>query len=140
LIPVWPAAIGLKDGDTTFPISYTVSTFDGLFGSPQDALLDSTPAVSFDVANPRVQVSSPLFADLGGTAIPYRLGSSAGSSVSSSPATVAPDAVAAAAADVSSASTSNGRPGHDHQAPAKALLLHLHAKSGHRAEVLTLRG
>jgi hypothetical protein len=107
VIPVNPAAIGLTDADTTFPISYSTGTFSAAFGSTDlGGDIDRTPEVVFDVANPRVQVSSPLFYDGGGVGVGYRLGTA--------PATS--------------------------DQPATALLLHLHGRSGHRAEVLTLRG
>ncbi len=100
LIPVWPAAIGLTDSAKSFPITYTVGT-NSFYGS--GALggdIDRTPAVSFDAAKPKVQVTDPLFYDANGVGIPYRLNATA---------------------------------------PAKALVLHLHGKSGSRAEVLTVR-
>ena len=77
LIPVWPKAIGMTDADSTFPISYTVRT-SGIYGSDSlDGAIDRTPPVTFDVANPKVQVRDPLYCDGGGVGVPYRLGASA---------------------------------------------------------------
>jgi len=90
--------------------------------------IDQTPAVSFDVANPRIQVSSPLFYDGGGVGIPYRLGT-------------APAAAGDQAATVATpADLQTGLGANASAPPASALILHLHGKSGARAEALTLRG
>jgi subtilisin family serine protease len=159
LIPVDPAAIGLTDADTTFPISYTTGT-SSIYGSTAlDGDIDRTPPVSFDVANPRIQVSSPLFYDGGGVGIPYRLGtqpaasgipSPAGDSIgvptpsvaaqvpavaADSAAATDPSVVVAGQIQLASRGGTAARP-----TPATALLLHLHGKSGARAEVLTLHG
>ncbi len=101
LIPVWPAAIGLTDSATTFPIRYTVGTSSFYGSSALGGDIDRTPAVTFDAAKPAVQVTDPLFYDADGVGIPYRLNGAAKT--------------------------------------AKALILHLHGKSGSRAEVLTVK-
>ena len=117
LVPVWPAAIGLTDGVTAYPISYSVGTFSGEYG----IVVDRTPPVTFDVANPRVQVSDPLFHDKGGVAIPYTLGSTGAAQL------------AAARSDPAAVQAT-------HASPAKALVVHLHGPSQKRVELLTLRG
>jgi len=99
LLPVSPAALGMTDTDTSFPISYTAAVSNAYSGTGTQ---DEAPAVAFDVAAPGVQVDAPLYADEAGTAIPYRL----------APGTTTP----------------------------KALVVHLHGKSGSRAEVQTLSG
>ena len=155
LIPVDPAAIGLTDADTTFPISYSTGTISLIpaFGSPAlNGDIDQTPPVTFDVANPRVQVSSPLFYDGGGVGIPYRLGPAPAVSGTPSPAgdtvgipapSLAVQAPAAATDSTATGAADLARRGGGSAArptPATALLIHLHAASGKRAEVLTLRG
>jgi hypothetical protein len=128
LIPVSPAAIGLTDADSTFPITYSTGT-NSAFGSAElNGDIDQTPAVSFDVANPRVQVSSPLFYDGGGVGIAYRLGTNPAMSADQAAANAAPADLLA------------GRSGQSSTTPATALILHLHGKSGTRAEVLALGG
>ena len=117
LVPVWPAAIGLTDDVTAYPISYSVGTFSGEYG----IVVDRTPPVTFDVANPRVQVSDPLFHDKGGVAIPYTLGSTGAAQL------------AAARSDPAAVQAT-------HASPAKALVVHLHGPSKKRVELLTLRG
>jgi hypothetical protein len=154
LIPVSPAAIGLTDADTTFPISYSTGT-NSVFGSPNlDGDIDRTPPVRFDVANPRIQVSSPLFYDGGGVGIGYRLGAAPAASGTPSPAAdsigiPAPSLAAQGAAPDSTADSAAVRLGANQlarkaaapsAAPATALILHLHGKSGKRVELLTLRG
>ena len=144
LIPVSPAAIGLTDADTTFPISYSTGT-NSVFGSPNlDGDIDRTPPVSFDVANPRIQVSSPLFYDGGGVGIPYRLGAAPAASGTPSPAAdsigiPAPSLAAQAAAQDSTADSAAVGLGATQlarkaaapsPAQATALILHLHGKSG----------
>jgi hypothetical protein len=74
LIPVWPAAIGVTPGTTSFPISYQVGTYDPYYTG---ADIDDSPAVTYDVVDPAVAVSDPLYVDQGGTTIPYTLGSDA---------------------------------------------------------------
>jgi hypothetical protein len=128
LIPVSPAAIGLTDADTSFPITYSVGTNSAYGSAELNGDIDRTPAVSFDVANPRIQVSSPLFYDGGGVGIPYRLGTG--------PATAGDRAAALA----TPADLQTGRGADASAPPASALILHLHGKSSARAEVLTLRG
>ncbi len=49
---------------------YQVNTFNGVTG-----LVDATPAVAFDAADPGVGTDAPLYQDQGNTAIPYTLGS-----------------------------------------------------------------
>ncbi|MFC8732929.1 S8 family serine peptidase [Luteimicrobium sp. NPDC057192] len=71
LIPVSPAAIGVKKTDTSFPITYQVGMYSGYTGDD----IDDSPAVQFDVADPGVVVSDPLYLDQGGNSIVYTLGS-----------------------------------------------------------------
>jgi subtilisin family serine protease len=73
LLPVWPAAIGVKPGDTSFPITYQVGTSDGYLSGAVDA----SPAITYDVADPTVAVSAPLYYDRAGSTIPFALGSDA---------------------------------------------------------------
>ncbi|WP_051136906.1 S8 family peptidase [Luteimicrobium xylanilyticum] len=70
-IPVDPAAIGVKKTDRSFPITYQVGTYSGYTGAD----IDDSAAVRFDVADPGVVVSSPLYLDEGGSSIVYTLGS-----------------------------------------------------------------
>jgi hypothetical protein len=73
LIPVWPAAIGVKDGATSFPITYAVGTA----GSYTSGDIDDSTAVSYDVLDPAISVGSALYKDQAGTSIPFQLGSDA---------------------------------------------------------------
>jgi hypothetical protein len=73
LIPVWPAAIGVTDDATSFPITYAVGTA----GSYTSGDIDRSAAVTYDVVDPAVSVTSPLYADQAGTSIPFRLGADA---------------------------------------------------------------
>jgi len=73
LIPVWPGAIGVTDSDQSFPITYQVGTASAYTGGT----IDSSPAIKYDVVDPALSVAEPLYADQGGTAIPYQLGSDA---------------------------------------------------------------
>ncbi len=71
LLPVWPAALGMTDEDETFPITYTVATFNS-FASPLTSYTqDATPEIAFDVAAPGVEVAGALYPDMKGTTIPY---------------------------------------------------------------------
>ncbi|PJI86668.1 S8 family peptidase [Luteimicrobium subarcticum] len=71
LVPVNPAILGVKASATSFPITYAVGMFNAFTGTD----VDDSPAVAYDVADPAVQVSAPLFADQGNTSIVYSLGS-----------------------------------------------------------------
>ena len=73
LLPVWPAAIGVKPGDTSFPITYQVGTSDGYLSGA----VDTSPAITYDVADPTIAVSAPLYYDRAGSTIPFALGSDA---------------------------------------------------------------
>ncbi len=78
LVPVSAAAIGVTDEVSTFPISYRVGTAN-FYASPlSDYVQDLTPPVAFDVVNPGVEVAGPLYADVAGTRIPYRLSATDG--------------------------------------------------------------
>jgi len=110
LIPVWPAAIGMTDTDKSFPISYNLGTNSYLASSETGGDLDHTPAISFDVARPKVQVSGPLYLDKAGTTIPYKLNRDR---------------------------TPYQRPS---AKPVSALIFHLDGASGSRAQVLKLHG
>ena len=71
LIPVLPAAMGMTEEDTSFPISYSVAT-DNLYAPALAGYTqDSTPAVAFDVADPGIRVAGRLYPDVAGTTIPY---------------------------------------------------------------------
>lgn len=72
LIPVDPAAIGVTNAATSFPVTYQVGMFSAYTGEDVDA----SGAIRYDVADPDVVVSSPLYVDARGT-IGYTLGSSA---------------------------------------------------------------
>lgn len=71
LIPVNPAAIGVKATDTSFPITYQV----GMASMFSSADIDDSSAVQFDVADPGVATSNALYLDQGGRSIVYTLGS-----------------------------------------------------------------
>ena len=87
---------------TTFPIRYSVATYS-TYGAPQNSgMVDTTPAIDFDVARPPISTSAPLWSDQGGTGISYQL---------------APGLTS-----------------------ADALVLHLHAAAGSRAQVIGLAG
>ncbi len=73
IIPVVPAAIGLKDTDKTFPISYSVGVFSASASALSGNVQDQTPSIAFDAAAPKVKVAGPLFADRARLAIPYSL-------------------------------------------------------------------
>lgn len=73
LIPVSPAAIGMTDEDTTFPISYTVATSNAYAADSTGNTQDSTTPIAFDVAKPAVEVDGPLYPDTDGVAIPYQI-------------------------------------------------------------------
>ena len=73
LIPVDPAAIGYRTSASTFPIRYSVATYSA-HGAPQnDGMVDTTPAIEFDVARPAITTAAPLWRDQGGAGIPYQL-------------------------------------------------------------------
>jgi hypothetical protein len=102
LIPVDPVRIGYRPSMTTFPIRYSVATYSA-YGAPQNSgMVDTTPAIGFDVARPPISTSAPLWSDQGGTGISYQL---------------APGLTS-----------------------ADALVLHLHATAGSRAQVIGLAG
>jgi hypothetical protein len=71
--PVYLGALGVTPTTTSFPITYQVGTQS----SYSSGVFDQTSPVTFDVTDPAVSVSSPLFNDQGGTKIPYTLGSDA---------------------------------------------------------------
>ncbi|GMA23301.1 peptidase S8 [Luteimicrobium album] len=48
LVPVDPAAIGVKKTDTSFPITYQIGTYSGYTGAD----IDDSSAIQFDVADP----------------------------------------------------------------------------------------
>ena len=73
LIPVDPTALGLRASDTSFPIRYSVATFSTHAAAQNSGAVDITPAIAFDVAQPKISTSAPLWQDEGGTGIPYRL-------------------------------------------------------------------
>jgi hypothetical protein len=73
LIPVDPAAIGYRTSLSTFPIRYSVATYSAQ-GAPQNGgMVDTTPAIEFDVARPAITTAAPLWLDRGGAGIPYQL-------------------------------------------------------------------
>jgi len=73
LIPVNPVAIGYRASMTSYPIRYSVATYS-TYSAPQNlGTIDTTPAITFDVANPAITTAAPLWSDQGGTGIPYRL-------------------------------------------------------------------
>ncbi|MGP7959627.1 S8 family serine peptidase [Sanguibacter sp. A247] len=72
LIPVDPAAIGMTSAATSFPVTYQV----GMFSAYTNEDVDTSGALSFDVADPDIVIGSPLYVDARGT-IGYTLGSSA---------------------------------------------------------------
>lgn len=73
LIPVWPAAIGVTAGATSFPITYRASTYSAYDSGD----VDDSPAITYDVVDPTISVASPLYDDQAGTTIPFQLGSDA---------------------------------------------------------------
>ncbi|MFT4228787.1 MAG: S8 family serine peptidase [Microbacterium sp.] len=76
VLPVWPAAIGVTSTTTSFPITYQVGTYSAYTGG----ITDLSPAIAYDVVDPAVSVSDPLYLDQGGTAIAYQLGADANKS------------------------------------------------------------
>jgi subtilisin family serine protease len=64
LLPVWPKLIGLTDAASTFPITYTVGTFS-YYTNNANGDIDDVGPVTFDAANPAVQVDGPLWQDGG---------------------------------------------------------------------------
>jgi hypothetical protein len=152
LIPVWPAAIGVTDAASSFPISYTVGTFSN-YGTFPNGDIDRTPAVSFDVVNPAIHVAAPLFSDIAGTSIPYTLGVKAPSTVT--PAGAPPDgqpadlaaqptsnaaagSAGAQSAAAGSADAQSAAAGQRHRNTATALVFHLHGADNRRVQTLTL--
>ena len=115
LLPVDPAKIGLTDADSSYPIRYRIGM--GSDWADETGVFDLTPWIGFDVANPAVQVDSPLYLDRHGTVIPYSLASGSSS----------------ASRVVDNAATKSNA------AAVKALLLHLHGVSRHKAGLVTLR-
>lgn len=114
LIPVRAGDIGVQPDATTYPIHYRTSTWNPY--GPVGALFDSTSWVSFDVVKPRIATDSPLYLDRNGQRIPYTV------NAPGTPVAKTTRANAAAATPT-----------------AQALLIHLGARSGSRAEVLTVR-
>lgn len=74
ILPVWPAMIGVTSETTSFPITYQVGTFSAYTGGTTDI----SPPITYDVVDPKVSVSDPLYLDQSGVEIPYQLGSEAG--------------------------------------------------------------
>ena len=126
LIPVWPAAIGVKDSDSTFPITYTVRTFSS-YAVNADGDVDSAGPVTFDVVNPKIRVDNPLYSDQGDTSIVYTLGVTTSAVTNGKVSTPEPK------------SSGSGKP-KPSKPRAHALVIHLHGASGRRAQVLTLVG
>ena len=69
MLPVLKDAIAAPDAGESFPISYTVGTYDGF----QGADIDDSPTVAYDAGTPDVSAGGPLYADKGNTAIDYAL-------------------------------------------------------------------
>jgi hypothetical protein len=147
LIPVNPAAIGLADGVSTFPITYSVGTFSEMFGTFADHDIDHTPAIAFDVLNPAVRVADPLYYDNDNIRIPYTLGDrvrpDSSAAAVNQPADGQPDDQPLAALPENQATpaltdTSDiyGR----HRYRATALIFHLHGYHDHRTDIVQLRG
>ena len=87
---------------TNFPIRYSVATYSA-YGAPQNSgTVDTTPAITFDLAKPPITTAAPLWRDQGGAGIEYQL----------SPGLTSAD----------------------------ALVLHLHAGAGSRAQIVGLAG
>jgi subtilisin family serine protease len=128
VVPVDPSLLGIPAGATTFPITYSVGMSSYLAVNSNGDIDDVGP-IRYDVLNPKVQVGSFLYADLGHTAIPYVLGTT-------------PSATTAATVLGKGASTAGH--GDDHGKKPKqttnALVLHLHGASGQRAQVVKLGG
>ncbi|HET8928841.1 MAG TPA: S8 family serine peptidase, partial [Microbacterium sp.] len=76
ILPVWPKLIGVTSETTSFPITYQVGTFSAYTGGTTDI----SPPITYDVVDPKVSVSDPLYLDQSGVEIPYQLGSDAGKS------------------------------------------------------------
>ncbi len=73
LIPIDPTALGYRVTDTTFPLRYSVALYAASGAPLNSGTIDTTPAIAFDVAQPAISTSAPLWQDQGGTGIPYRL-------------------------------------------------------------------
>jgi subtilisin family serine protease len=147
LIPVNPAAIGLADGVSTFPITYSVGTFSEIFGTLANHDIDHTPSISFDVVNPAVRVADPLYYDNNNVRIPYTLGDrvrpDSGAQAVNQPADGQPDDQSLAALPENQATpapteTSDIYGRHRHR--ATALIFHLHGYHDHRTEIAKLHG
>jgi len=133
-IPVWPSAIGVTDDAKTFPITYSVGT-NSYYTGNANGDIDEVGPVSYDVVNPAIAVDAPLYLDEGVTSIPYTLAADAKGS------------------DTKGATTSskkghgdNGKghgdkgKGHGDKTEVQALVTHLHGASGHRTQVIKLKG
>ncbi len=116
-LPFMLGDLGVPDNATSFPIRYRALAFSS-YGDPANGLVDSTGWVSADLVKPVLNVATPVFADRRGTTVPY---------------SVRPSSSAAAAiGDAGSQTVATNY-------STQALILHLHGKSGQRAQVLTLR-
>ncbi|MDL9981135.1 S8 family peptidase [Microbacterium sp. ASV49] len=108
-MPVSLAALGVPADATSFPITYTVATNSQYAVNP-DGNIDTVGPIKYDIANPAIAFSSPLYLDQAGTAIPY---------------------TRAAVGGGNGAGNANGL-------KIQALVLHLHGAAGQRAQVVTL--
>ena len=142
LIPVNPAAIGVADGTSTFPITYSVGTYSEIFGTLGDHDIDHTPPIAFDVLNPAVRVADPLYYDNNNVRIPYTLGDrvrpDSSAQAVNQPADGQPDDPSQAALPDDQAiptqiASSNTNDHHRHR--ATALIFHLHGYDHHRVEL-----
>ncbi|MEQ6896766.1 S8 family serine peptidase [Microbacterium sp. KR10-403] len=126
-IPVWPSAIGVTDDAKTFPITYSVGTYSYYTGNANGDIDDVGP-ISYDVVNPTIAVDSPLYLDEGGASIPYTLAAdSKGSN-------------AKGATTSSKKGHGDKGKGHGGKTEVQALVTHLHGASGHRTQVIKLKG
>ncbi|HET9646634.1 MAG TPA: hypothetical protein VFP34_00180, partial [Microlunatus sp.] len=127
MLPFQLSDVGVPDGATSYPIRYQAVTFSGFYGDPTSGLsVDSTGWVSADLVRPALQTDGLLVPDQKGEKLPY-----------STPVPVA----------ATTTKSGTGSSGTDRAAsvgstvpaptPVKALVLHLHGKSGQRAQVLT---
>ncbi|WP_308491417.1 S8 family peptidase [Microbacterium terrisoli] len=110
-IPVWPALLGVTEKTKSFPITYTVG-MNSYYAVNANGDIDGVGPISYDVVKPAIAVDSALYADEGGTGIPYTRGT------------------------LGNGNGKGNAKGHDVQ----ALVLHLHGAAGHRAEVVKIGG
>ena len=108
----------------SFPIRYRTITYSG-YGNPADEVVDTTGWVRADLVKPALKVADALFPDRNGTTVPYSVNASSSAAAAKTGAGASKAGSTEAKAAVATST--------------QALILHLHGKSGQRAQVLTVR-